>query len=142
MHSIKLSKVEHRLTELYTDRDWIHFCYDDVRFMVVMEVSDAGIGVGAVCEDGSEINISEAGDGSAHFILSHEKLPDMPVSFMTHNGVICMGVTVDNEQWIVTDQIGSTYLYLNSSGKWDQIVTPERAVFTNYPAWISSRGEI
>ena len=142
MNSIKLSKAEYHLTEVYTDRDGIHFCYDDIRFMVVMDVSDAGIGVGAVCEDGSEIIVSDAGDGSAHFILSHEKLPDMPVSFMTYNDFICMGITVDKEQWIVTNQIADTYLYLNSSGKWDSIVTPQRAVFTDYPTWISGRGEI
>ena len=140
--SIKPVKAEYRLTELYTDRDGIHFCYNDVRFMVVMEVSEAGIGVGAVCEDGSEITTTEATDGTAHFVLSHEKLPDMPVSFMTYQDFICMGITVDNEQWIVTNQIADTYLYLNSSGKWDTIIPPQRTVFTDYPTWITGRGEI
>lgn len=142
MDSIKPVKANYRLTELYTDRSGIHFCYDDVRFLVAMDASDAGIAVGAACEDGSEITVTEVTDGSAHFILSHEKLPDMPVSFMTYNDIICMGVTVDGEEWIVTNQLANTYLYLNSSGRWDRIRMPKTAVFTDYPTWLTGRGEI
>jgi len=142
VQAVKPVKAEYHLTELYTDRNGIHFCYDDISFFVAMDASDGGIAVGAVCEDGSEITVTEVTDGSAHFMLSHEKLPDMPVSFMTYNNFICMGVTVDGEEWIVTNQIANTYLYLNNSGKWDRIVPAKKAVFTDYPNWISGRGEI
>ncbi len=142
MDSIKPVKADYRLSELYTDKDGIHFCYDDVKFLVAMDASDAGLAVGAVCEDGSTIAVTEVTDGSAHFMLSHEKLPNIPIKFMTYNNVICMGVTVDGEQWIVTNQFGGNYLYLNSSGKWDRIISPEKAVFTDYPTWITGRGDI
>ena len=140
--SIKPVKADYRLSNLYTDDNGVHFCYDDVEFIVVMDVSDLGIAVGAALEDGSEITVTEVTDGSAHFMLSHEKLPDIPVTFMTyHNDIICMNISLDGEDWIFTNQFG-TYLYLNNSGKWDMIRTPETAVFTDYPAWITGRGEI
>lgn len=140
--SIKPVKAEYRLSELYTDKNGIHFCYDDVSFFVVMEASDQGIAVGAACEDGTEITVTEVTDGSAHFMLSHEKLPDIPVTFMTYNNIICMSIALDGEDWIVTNQFGGTYLYLNNSGKWDIIRTPEKALFADYPTWITSRGDI
>lgn len=142
LNSITPVKTEYRLSNLYTDQTGVHFCYDDVEFFVIMEVSDLGIAVGAACEDGSEITVTEVTDGSAHFILSHEKLPDIPVTFMTYKDFICMNLHLDGTDWIFTNQLGKTYLYLNDAGKWDTIRTPEKAVFTDYPGWISGRGEI
>ncbi len=139
---VQLKKTEYRLSELYTDRNGIHFRYDDISFLVAMEVSDMGIAVGAVCEDGSPINVTEVTDGSAHFMLTHDRLPDIPVEFMTYNDIVCMGIKVDGEEWIVTNQFGGMYYYLNRSGKWDSIQMPETAVFTDYPEWISGRGRI
>ena len=37
---------------------------------------------------------------------------------------------------------GGNYLYLNNSGKWDRIISPEKAIFTDYPTWITGRGDI
>jgi len=142
VQSIKPVKADYRLTELYTDDTGVHFCYDDVEFFVAMDVSGMNIGVIAACEDGTPLTITEVTDGSCHFLLSHEKLPDIPVTFMNYNNIICMDVVVDGGDWIVTNQFRNTYLYLNGYGKWDSITVPERAVFTDYPTWITGRGEI
>ena len=139
--SMKPVKADYRLSYVCTDSNGIYFCYDDVDFLVGMEVSDMGVAVGAVCADGSEITVTEVTDGSAHFMLSHEKLPDIPVSFIDYNNIVCMGITLDGKEWIVTNQFGP-YLYLNDVGKWDSIIPPETAIFTDYPTWITGRGEI
>jgi len=140
--SIKPVKAEYRLTDVYTGRDGIYFCYDDIEFMVAMEVSEADVAVGAQCRDGSEFEITEVTDGSAHFLLRHEKLPDIPVTFVNYNDITCMSVSLDGADWTVTNQFGVGYLYLNSSGNWDMIYSPKKAVFTDYPNWITGRGDI
>lgn len=140
--SIKPVKAEYRLTNFYTGRDGVYFCYDDLNFVVAMDASEMGIAVGAASEDGSAFTVTEVTDGSAHFILSHEKLPDIPITFQTYKNIICMNISLDGEEWIVTNQLGNTYLYLNNSGKWDTVSPVEKALFTDYPTWLTGRGEI
>jgi len=142
IESIKPVKSEYRLTDVYTGRDGIYFCYDDIEFMIAMETTEADVAVGAQCRDGSEFEVIELTDGSAHFMLRHEKLPDIPVTFKDYNGIVCMSITLDGADWIVTGRPGTGYLYLNSSGKWDTIYSPKKAVFTDYPNWITGRGDI
>lgn len=139
--SIKPVKAEYRLTELYTDNSGVHFCYDDVEFMISMESSDIGLGIGAMCKDGTQMTVTEVMDGSCHFMVSHEKLPDIPVTFINYGEVICMSLWLDGEEWIFTNQFGP-YLYLNGYGNWDLVSTPEKAIFTDYPMWITGRGDI
>ena len=140
--SIKPVKADYRLTDVYTAQDGIYFCYDGVEFMVAMDVTETDLAVGAQCKDGSEFEITSVEDGSAHFMLRHEKLPDIPITFMDYNGIVCMSVALDGADWIVTNQIAPMYLYLNSSLKWDVIRVPEKAIFTDYPMWITGRGDI
>ena len=140
--SMKPVKADYRLSNVYTGSDGIYFTYDDIEFMVAMDVSETSLAVGALCSDGTEFDITAVEDGSAHFLLRHERLPDIPVTFMEYNSIICMGVELDGADWIVTNQFGATYLYLNSSGKWDVIHTPDKSVFTDYPNWITGRGDI
>lgn len=142
MASIRPVKAEYRLTDVYTDKTGIHFCYDNVKFVVGMSISEMGIAVGGALEDGSQMSITEITDGSAHFLLQHEKLPDIPVTFMSYGEIICMNVFLDDENWIVTNQLENTYLYLNRMGKFDTIKSVEKAVFTDYPTWITGRGYI
>ena len=142
LDGVKPEKTEYRLSNLYTDQYGLNFCYDGVQAIVMMEASEQGLGVAGYCADGSEFTITEVTDGSAHFILSHEKLPDIPLSFMNFKDIVCLSVTLDGEEWIITNQLANTYLYLNSSGRWDRIRMPRTAVFTNHPTWLSGRGEI
>lgn len=140
--NIKPVKANYRLTDIYTSRDGVYFCYDDVEFMIAMSASETDIAVGAQCRDGSEFEVITVNPETAEFMLRNKNLPDIPVTFMDYNGIICMCVTLDGADWIFTNQFGSTYLYLNNSGNWDIVRTPEKAIFTDYPLWISARGDI
>ena len=135
-------KAEYDLEEAYTDKQGIHFLYHDVEFCVSMEWSEQGLTVGTTCNDAYPMEIVQVTDGTAHFLLRHEALPDIPVSFVNYNNIICMQVQVDGKNWIVTDQLANVYLYLNTAGNFDVLSAPETAVFTEYPSWLTYRGYI
>jgi len=141
LDGVKMEKEEYRLSELYTDQYGLNFCYDGIDGIIMMEVSEQGFGVAGYCKDG-EMTATEVTDGSAHFILSHESLPDIPVSFMEYKDIVCLNVSLDGENWVITNQLANTYLYLNSAGRWDRIRMPKTAVFTEYQTWLTGRGRI
>lgn len=136
------TRADYRLEKLYTDADGLHAVYDGIPFVVRMKVGEDSVSIAASRTDGKAMEISGCMDGTSHFYIVSEGLSDIPVRFLSYQGIVCMDIILDGGDWIVTNQIAPVYLYLNRYGNFDRITMPETAVFTNYPSWLTYRGHI
>ena len=135
-------KSNYQLTELYTDEEGLHITYDHISFGIGMEVSENAANITAHRKDGEAIEIAECTDGSSRFCITSKGLPDIPVWFINYRGIACIDILLDENHWIITNQLAPVYLYLNRYGKFDTIKMPETAIFTDYSSWLTYRGHI
>lgn len=84
---------------------------------------------------------TDSSDGSIH--LTDERFQTIqicPVSISDMNNMLAFYVTIDDKNWLFTNQTDGTYYYINPFGNLDKIDNAPMALFTKNSGFASGRG--
>ncbi len=141
----KIQKTEHNITNISTNDENISITYKGNIMNYSFMVNDGNSYlIFLTDENNNTINYTYNSETNA-FELQDERFPAvtyMPV--LINETIVAFKVNIDGKDWVFSNQTGmdNTYYYLNSFGKFDKIIQPESAVFTDYDSLATGRGYI